>query len=470
MRALPWPARIYVSAVWLVAACAIAPALWVPLDWATILILAGAYLLAESAASFTIRGLVNVSIGPAIGLAAVLLLPPSGAALVVFTGTFANPQHRRSWVQRLFNGAMLACSAAAAGVTYDLVGGHRVLRPGGSPDIAQYVAAAIVYCVVNGLLLAGVLRATEGTPVLRVWRSTLSGSVVDYLGYGLFGLIIAALWHADGGRFTAILILLPLYIARWVFALYAEQQQAYDATVRALVQAVETKDYYTRGHSERVASGAVMIAKEIGMSDERTESLRLAGMLHDLGKLGVPTRVLQKSGPLTEDEFAAIQLHPVRGVEVVRGIEFLREAYNGIMHHHERVDGRGYPLGLNGKDIPEFARVIAVADAFDCMTSTRSYRSARSVDEALNELHRCADAQFDPEIVDALEKGVHEHGWEPAVAPPPAEVASASTAQFDHDDPTIRLTVIRGSTTTRIEPDVRVVPRHARSAEETVNE
>jgi hypothetical protein len=114
--------------------------------------------------------------------------------------------------------------------------------------------------------------------------------------------------------------------------------------------------------------------------------------------------------------------------------------------------------------------VIAVADAFDCMTSTRSYRSARSVDEALNELHRCADAQFDPEIVDALEKGVHEHGWEPAVAPPPAEVASASTAQFDHDDPTIRVTVIRGSTTTRIEPDVRVVPRHARSAEETVNE
>jgi HD-GYP domain-containing protein (c-di-GMP phosphodiesterase class II) len=282
----------------------------------------------------------------------------------------------------------------------------------------------------------------------------------------MFGVVIAALWHANGGRFTALLVLLPLYVARWAFAQYAEQQKAYEATVRALVQAVETKDYYTRGHSERVAGGAVLIANEIGMSDERTESLRLAGMLHDLGKLGVPTRILQKSGPLTEDEFAAIQLHPVRGVEVVRGIQFLREAYNGIMHHHERMDGRGYPLGLSGKNIPEFARVIAVADAFDCMTSTRSYRSARTVDDALTELQRCAGVQFDPDLVEALRKAVNAHGWEPAVAPAPVEAASVSSAQFDHDDPTVRVPVIRGSQTTRIEPAVRVVPRHARRSEE----
>jgi hypothetical protein len=132
------------------------------------------------------------------------------------------------------------------------------------------------------------------------------------------------------------------------------------------------------------------------------------------------------------------------------------------MHHHERMDGRGYPLGLSGKNIPEFARVIAVADAFDCMTSTRSYRSARTVDDALAELQRCAGMQFDPDLVEALRKAVHAHGWEPTVAPAPAETAPASSAQFDHDDPTVRVPVIRDRQTTQIEPTVRAAPRHAR--------
>src|ERR1700735_4119618 len=122
-----------------------------------------------------------------------------------------------------------------------------------------------------------------------------------------------------------------------------------------------------------------MIARQIRMSADRTDAIRFAGMLHDVGKLGVPTQVLQKTGALTEDEYAAIQLHPMRG----REIGFLYEALNGIMHHHERIDGRGYPMGLAGHEIPEFARVIAVADAFDSMTSTRSYREAKNIDQAI---------------------------------------------------------------------------------------
>jgi HD domain len=464
MRSLPPIARLYVAAVWAAAALVIAPVFWRPVDWSTLAILAIGYVAAERAATFAFARSVNVSVSFPIALAGVLLLPPSGAALLVFLSTFARARPS-AWTRRLFNGAMYSCSAAAAGVAYKLAGGGAFTSFAGL-HLIQALLAALVYCVVNGMLLSGVLRLTQGVSLLSVWRSTLLNSISDYLGYGMFGVVIAALWHADGGRFTALLVLLPLYVARWAFAQYAEQQRAYEATVRALVQAVETKDYYTRGHSERVAYGAVIIAKEIGMSDERTESLRLAGMLHDLGKLGVPTRILQKSGPLTEDEFAAIQLHPVRGVEVVRGIQFLREAYNGIMHHHERIDGRGYPLGLSGKSIPEFARVIAVADAFDCMTSTRSYRSARTVSEALTELERCAGAQFDPDLVEALRKAVQVHGWEPAIAPAPTVAATASSAQFDHDDPTVRVPVIRGSQTTRIEPALRVVPRHARRSEE----
>ncbi len=184
-----------------------------------------------------------------------------------------------------------------------------------------------------------------------------------------------------------MLVLAPMLIARWAFQQYAAQHQAYEATVSSLIQAVETKDYYTRGHSERVAKASVMIAQQLGMREDRLEMLRYAGMLHDVGKLGVPTKLLQKTGPLDDDEFAAIKLHPTRGFEMVNGISFLEEATQGIRHHHERVDGRGYPDGLVGDEIPEFARLIAVADAFDSMTSTRSYRGARSVDAAIRELH-----------------------------------------------------------------------------------
>lgn len=462
MLTLPLPARLYVAAVLLVGAVIVAPVPWLSFDWTTFAVLLVVAVAAEASA-VPLRQ-VAVSVGFSVALAAVLLLPASAAALITMISALAN-FGRRPAIRRYFNGSMLACAAAASGAVYSLAGGTPGASSNEMPHLGQALAAALTYCVVNGLVLSGVLKTTEGVSLVSAWRSIFSSSILGYLGYGLFGVIIAALWHADGGRVSAVLVLLPLYVARWAFSQYSEEREAYEATVQALVQAVETKDYYTRGHSERVSRAAVMIAKEIGMNDERTESLRLTGMLHDLGKLGVPTRLLQKSGSLTEDEFAAIQLHPVRGVEVVRGIEFLREAYNGIMHHHERMDGRGYPLGLSGKAIPEFARVIAVADAFDCMTSTRSYRSASTVEEALAEVRRCAGAQFDPEMVDALERAVEKQGWEPTVAATPAEATATSIAQFDDDDPTVRVPVIQADGMARVEPAVRVVPRHARSDE-----
>jgi len=186
----------------------------------------------------------------------------------------------------------------------------------------------------------------------------------------------------------------------------------------------------------------VMIAREIGMHTERVEALRYAGMLHDVGKLGVPTRVLQKTGKLTDEEYAAIQLHPMRGLEIVREIGFLDEALAGIMHHHERIDGRGYPMGLAGDEIPEFARVLAVADAFDSMTSTRSYRGARPVAEAVDELRKWSGAQFDPAFVDAFVAAVRREGWQqPDVPLPPPDEVDTIAAQ-DHDDPTAPLRVI----------------------------
>ena len=347
-------------------------------------------------------------------LAAVVLLGPMAAALVGAASLFSM-RRQLLLAERLFNGAMYALAGLAAGETYVALKG-----PVGTPEAAQFwqiavafAAAAAVHVLANHTLISGVFRLNRGTGTLRRERleSSLPLLLVSDFGYACLGFVVAALWPIIDW-FAAVLVLVPLFVALWAMGQFAEQQRAYAATMNALCQAVETKDYYTRGHGDRVSRGAVMIARQIRMNSDRTEAIRFAGMLHDVGKLGVPTQVLQKTGALTEDEYAAIQLHPMRGLEIVREIGFLYEALNGIMHHHERIDGRGYPMGLAGHEIPEFARVIAVADAFDSMTSTRSYREAKSIDMAIDELRRGAGHAIRP----AYRRGVHQSAGRSGVA------------------------------------------------------
>ena len=408
--------------------------------WSRLAVLAILFLICESTPTAILPRRVAWSPGYAATLASVVLVGPVGAAMVGTTSAFSL-RRGPSVPQRVFNGAMYALSAYAAGRVFLALGGTvgipaRHSFPG---IISPFVGAAAAHIVANYSLVSGVLWLTSGGESGRgVLNLRLS---LPDLGYAVFGLLIAALWSVVGS-FAAILVLIPLFVARWAIAQFADQQRAYEATLRVLCQAVETKDFYTRGHSERVSKGSVMIGRAIGMRPERVEAIRYAGMLHDVGKLGVPTKVLQKTGKLTEEEYAAIQLHPLRGLEIIQEIGFLDEALAGIMHHHERIDGRGYPMGLAGDEIPEFARVLAVADAFDCMTSTRSYRGARSVAEAVTELRRCSGSQFDPAFVDALVAAVEREGWQTPDAPVPPPGERVEAAAHDHDDPVVPLRVL----------------------------
>ena len=374
-------------------------------------------------------------------LAAVVLLGPFGAALVGAVSVL-RPRRKLLLAERVFNGAMYALSGYLAGWAFVRLHGQ-VGIPGyvSFPLIIwPFAVAAVVHVLANQGLLWGMLELiTQGARRVRL-ESSLPLLLVSDLGYAAFGLVIAALWWVMG-PFAAALVLVPMFVARWAMGQFAEQQRAYSATMKALCQAVETKDFYTRGHSERVSRGSGMIASQIGMRADRAEAIRFAGMLHDVGKLGVPTKVLQKTGVLTEEEYAAIQLHPMRGLEIVREIGFLNEALTGIMHHHERIDGRGYPMGFAGDEIPEFARIIAVADAFDSMTSTRSYREARPIDEALEELRKGSGTQFDPALVDAFIAALRRDGW-PLPKPPPAPLDRELVTAQDHDDPTAPLRVV----------------------------
>ncbi|PWK67990.1 putative nucleotidyltransferase with HDIG domain [Streptomyces sp. CG 926] len=433
MRALPPGARGYILCVVLAAAACVTPALTDSgTPWTAVALLALLYLGCELAKVCPLLGSrVPEGIGSffPVVLAAVLLLPPAAAALVALPGGLAGSVGRRpAGVRRVWHGAQQATAAWVAGRAYGLLHGPATLGggpstgsgpPAGPADfpfaLLPATGAAVVFCLVLTALDGGILATAERRPAATAWRGSAASSLAPYCVHGLAGLMMAVMWRSPYGPPAALLVLLPMYISCWVFAQYHRERAAHQATIRALVQAVDIKDRYTRGHSERVGQASAMIARELGMTEDRLETVRIAGILHDVGKLGVPTRLLRKDGPLTPDERRIIELHPEYGHEMVRGIGFLGEARSAILHHHERVDGSGYPYGLTGEQIPVLARVVAVADAFDAMTSTRSYSRARPVPVALAELERCAGAQFDPSMVRALVDAIGRTGWHPVV-------------------------------------------------------
>jgi len=227
----------------------------------------------------------------------------------------------------------------------------------------------------------------------------------------------------------AALSLANLARARMEQRLQNEQRLMFGGTMHALVAAIDAKDRYTRGHSDRVSAFAMLLAERANLGSEMVERARLCGIVHDIGKIGVPEAVLRKPGRLTAEEFAMVAAHPEIGYEILRDIPQMREVLSGVLEHHEKWDGTGYPNGKKGEDISLLGRVICLADCFDAMTSARTYRPARTVDEVFEEIRRCLGTHFDPRLgeifltipVETLRKHI---------APPvPPEIESSVTAR-----------------------------------------
>lgn len=181
---------------------------------------------------------------------------------------------------------------------------------------------------------------------------------------------------------------------------YNKLQYTYKDTVSTLSKAVDARDPYTAGHSERVALISFKIAEKLGFVKKELENIELAAQFHDIGKIGVPDSILLKTDKLTDIEFALIKEHPLIGTNILSNIEFLKETLQMILHHHENYDGSGYPFGISGTEIPIGARIISIADTYDAMTSDRPYRKALSHEEAVQEIMRCKGTQFDAKIID----------------------------------------------------------------------
>ena len=183
---------------------------------------------------------------------------------------------------------------------------------------------------------------------------------------------------------------------------YSKLENAYVESIETLRYTVEAKDTYTRGHSDRVSAYSVLIGEKLGLPEEDINTLRIGGLFHDIGKIGVPDHILQKETRLTDDEYSEIKNHPSIGAHILSNASIFNNIIPIVKHHHERYDGKGYPGKLKGENIPYLARIAAIADAFDAMTSKRTYRNSMPIDVVKEEIEKCKGTQFDPTLADVF--------------------------------------------------------------------
>jgi HD-GYP domain-containing protein (c-di-GMP phosphodiesterase class II) len=362
----------------------------------------------------------SYSISYVIGVAALVSFGPVVAAIAASFGAFDRRvlKERKSFgvTRLLFNAAQLSLTTLISGAVY--VYAHGPVGHLRSTDFPSVLIAllfsALVHFAFNTGLVTIAISLAHSVTVREAWHANYSSMLGTQLAYSVVGLLAGNL-YIEIGVVAVGLLIVPLMVARRAMTVAADLNRAYDSTLRALVTAIEAKDAYTRGHAERVSELASITAAELGLSPQNVRALRIAALLHDVGKLAVSTAVLTKPGKLTDEEYEHMKGHPIHGCEVISDIDFLRsgEALNAVRHHHERMDGRGYPDGLKGDDLPLTARIVMVADAFDSMTSTRTYRLAKSIESAMRELRRCSATQFDPAVIAALSRAIEKYGWKP---------------------------------------------------------
>ena len=344
----------------------------------------------------------SISIGFPVDFMVILVYGPALAMLISAISAIIHEvlEKKNSWYKIVFNASQYALSVGIAGLTYQYIGGVV-----GFQNFFKYflpaALCAFTYCLVNLILVTIVISLSQGGRITTVWRINFKGILPSYIAEAPLGFLMAVI-YVQAGVLGILLFFLPLLLARRSFELYTKMRKVYLETIRALAAAIDAKDPYTKGHSERVSETSIALAQELNLSDRDIENIEYTALLHDIGKIGIADNILGKNSILTNEEFDKIKEHPIMGAKIIEPVDFLKNSYEAIYHHHEKYNGKGYPDGLKEKDIPLLSRIIAVADAYDAMGSDRPYRKKLNRDKILKELKDQSGKQFDPKVVKAL--------------------------------------------------------------------
>jgi HD-GYP domain-containing protein (c-di-GMP phosphodiesterase class II) len=432
-QSLGWPASLFIAGV---SAAGVGLIAWYaprfdPSDAPGLALLTLLAVFADRLA-ITIYGETRLSVSFIPIFAVAILYGPAGVAIAGPIAALAvHIPHRILSPRVLFDVGNVTLLATLGAITFEAIAGNArdELRPVMLP--AAFLAAAVAYAV-NAYLVSQVASLTTGRSVLEVWLEKGRWIFPHYVVFGLLGLALALAYRALGVTgllaFVAPPIMMQLSIKQYVerttetvtalrrkneeleganrkiLEMTETLRETYDGTLEALVTALDARDRETKGHSTRVTEYTLDIAHRLGLRPETPvwEDLKRAALLHDVGKIGVSDFILHKPGPLSPEEWEEMRRHPVIGYEMLKGVRFLAGPTEIVHSHHERFDGKGYPQALAGDEIPLGARIFAVADTFDAMTSDRPYRRALPWEVARDEIVRHSGTQFDPQAVEAF--------------------------------------------------------------------
>lgn len=346
---------------------------------------------------------IGVSVGYAIEIATIVVGGPllattaSGLAFLLRAPNIPGRGYvhvlNLPFYKSLFNVAQSIIVTALTSLCYLRFGGKI-----GAFTALPTIIILLLGIILNTSIISAFISLSEKKDFINTWVGNIRGIFPSAIAVGTLGIIVA-LAFIGYGYWAVILFFGPLLLARYSFRLYMEMRNLYLSTIQALNKTVEAKDPYTSAHANRVGEYAVELAEAFELPFTSIENIKTAAILHDIGKIGINDSILNKASRLTAEEYQEIMKHPSIGADIICKVDFLKDITVIVKHHHERYDGKGYPDGLKGDEIPIEASVLMIADSYDAMTSDRPYRKALTQEEAIEELRKNAGTQFHPELV-----------------------------------------------------------------------
>ena len=361
--------------------------------------------------SIALSDYIRVSVVFAVVVCIIMLFNPLTAGLIIALGNGFSLYNRNGKIAHIFNTPFYKTAFNVSNIFVSSFVASTVYKAIYLPEegislsysILPIVIASLVYLATNASVVTLLISSLTKKSFRSIWNKNIKWTVKNYLTMGPLGVILAIAYQ-NYGYFGILLFFGPLLMARYSFKLYIDLKSSYLETIQALSRTLEAKDPVTSGHAERVSFYSTVIARGMGLSEARIDNIMYAGLLHDIGKIGISDNVLQKPGRLTSDEYDKIKEHSAIGADILRDIDFLRDASKIIRHHHERYDGKGYPDGVGGEEVAIESYILGVADAFDAMTNDRPYRKALTAEEARDVIKEQAGKQFHPRVAETFVK------------------------------------------------------------------